>query len=158
MSVPEFWKAMLGTWKGRNQLWLTPGTPVAESETTAGVELLANGKFLGIRYTWSDDGERQEGLALVGATKDGTRAQATWVDSWHMGDSPMICKEVPAKEGVLALLGSYPAPSGPDWGWRLEFEPAPPDRWTMRMVNITPDGEEALAVLAEYARAQVAIP
>lgn len=150
MSVPEFWKTVIGTWIGTNKLWLEPAEPSSDSEATAAADLVANGKFLAVRYTWADEGETQEGFMLVGARTDGASAQATWVDSWHMGDSPMVCRQVPSKEGVLALLGSYPAPSGPDWGWRLEIEPQPPDRWTMRMVNISPEGREALAVLAEF--------
>ncbi|MCB8932510.1 MAG: DUF1579 domain-containing protein [Fimbriimonadaceae bacterium] len=153
MSVPEFWKAMIGSWTGENKLWLMPGDPSSDSKATARVEPLANGKFLGVHYTWEESGETQEGFALVGASKDGTSAQATWVDSWHMGDSPMALREVPSAPGVVALLGSYPAPEGPDWGWRVEFEPGGQDHWTMRMFNITPDGQEAPAVLAEFVRA-----
>ena len=38
-----------------------------------------------------------------------------------------------------------PTPPRPDWGWRIEIHPAVADGFQLRMYNITPDGEEALA-------------
>jgi hypothetical protein len=48
----------------------------------------------------------------------------------------------------LAATGRYAAPPGPDWGWRIELVGEGPDVLVLRMLNITPDGEEALAVEA----------
>lgn len=54
--------------------------------------------------------------------------------------------------GVVSLRGSYPAPPGPDWGWRIELENHERASLVMRMINISPEGQEALAVLAQYER------
>jgi hypothetical protein len=53
----------------------------------------------------------------------------------------------------IIMRGSYPAPEGPDWGWRIEIEPKAPDAFELCLFNIAPDGQEALAVLADYERA-----
>ena len=44
------------------------------------------------------------------------------------------------------------APSSPDWGWRIELEVTELDEFEMRMYNISPQGEEELAVQARYDR------
>ena len=53
---------------------------------------------------------------------------------------------------TLAVKGTYAAPPGPDWGWRIEITP---DEGTLRVVmfNIWPEGKEALAVETVYTRA-----
>jgi hypothetical protein len=48
--------------------------------------------------------------------------------------------------------GSYPAPTGPDWGGRIEVVPEFSDAFLLLMFNNTPDGEVHPAVEAEYAR------
>lgn len=57
-----------------------------------------------------------------------------------------------AGSGEVAVEGSYPAPPGPDWGWRITLEQPSADALLMRMYNITPDGTAALAVEASYSR------
>jgi hypothetical protein len=66
MSVPEGLEDLVGEWSGTNKLWLTPDEPVRESETTASVTLAAQGKFITIAYTWSFEGEPQDGLIVLG--------------------------------------------------------------------------------------------
>ena len=52
-------------------------------------------------------------------------------------------------KNALSLLGSYAAPPGPDWGWRIVLEPLS-ETLQIRMDNITPDGEDLPAVEATY--------
>jgi hypothetical protein len=43
---------------------------------------------------------------------------AAWTDSWHMDHKLMVCRgDIDATS--LRLLGTYAAPPGPDWGWRI---------------------------------------
>jgi hypothetical protein len=55
--------------------------------------------------------------------------------------------------GKLIVQGSYPAPSGPDWGWRITLEQPYTNALEMMMTNILPDGTEDLAVRACFTRA-----
>jgi len=41
---------------------------------------------------------------------------------------------------------------GPDWRWRFEIQTGESDDFELRMYNITPEGDEALAVRAQYWR------
>ena len=77
---------------------------------------------------------------------------AVWLDSWHMRNEIMICDGTRDDRGVVSLQGSYPAPPGPDWGWRIEIENHEGASLVMRMINVSPEGQEALAVLAQYER------
>lgn len=58
----------------------------------------------------------------------------------------------PKERGVIDVRGSYAAPPGPDWGWRFIIAPAQMSLGLV-MYNITPAGQEALAVEASYVRA-----
>jgi hypothetical protein len=54
--------------------------------------------------------------------------------------------------GKIDLRGSYEAPPSPDWGWRFVIN-APSDiELKLVMYNVSPEGEEELAVEANYKR------
>jgi hypothetical protein len=152
MSTSETLKKFMGNWSGANRLWLSPREAVRESETMARVAPAARGQFVTLQYTWVDDGHSQEGLILIGVVEPLKLARAVWVDSWHMGDKFMVCEGKVSDNGVISMTGSYAAPEGPDWGWRIEIDPGRADSFDLVMFNITPEGEEALAVQASYQR------
>lgn len=151
MAIPAQLAALAGNWAGTNQLWLDPTQPAAESAATATITTAAGGRFLALGYTWSEGGP-QEGLLLVGQTGPDGAATASWIDSWHNGDAMMICHGAVQADGRVAVRGSYPAPSGPDWGWRIVVEPDGPDGLRLLMFNIMPDGQEFPAVRADFQR------
>lgn len=139
-----------GHWQGLNQLWLSPNDPVRESETAVSVTNTGQGNFVTLAYTWADAGKPQDGLLLVGQADEGI--QAVWVDSWHMGKQMMLCHGEVTANGGVSVRGSYAAPPDPDWGWRIDVEPEENGRFRLLMYNITPHGEEMLAVTAVYTR------
>jgi len=152
MSVPDGFTKSVGDWTGKNRLWLSPKDPVRECKSTAAVALVARGKFVTISYTWTFDGEPQEGLFLLGFESDGRTAAGVWIDSWHMSDKSMICRGTQDATGVVSVEGSYSAPPGPDWGWRTVFDRKDGDSFRVTMYNVPPGGEEELAVEAVYER------
>ncbi|MCA9919162.1 MAG: DUF1579 family protein [Anaerolineales bacterium] len=149
--IPEAFLTLAGSWQGTNHLWLDPTQPARESVGTAVLQPIAQQKFLSLHYTWADDGQPQDGQLMVG--QDGPQMQATWVDSWHMQDKMMILTGATQPDGSLSVTGSYAAPPGPDWGWRITLQPESQNRFTFRMHNITPEGEEMLAVEVKFSRA-----
>ncbi|MGH2523242.1 MAG: DUF1579 family protein [Anaerolineales bacterium] len=143
-----------GKWKGVYRLWLSPSEAAHESETTASITPLIGGKFARIDYTWAADGEPQAGSLLFGYEAKAALATAVWIDSWHMGDKFMISQGTLEGEKAVVVRGSYAVESGPDWGWRTVIESGEVDSFRVVMYNVSPDGQEALAVAATYTRAQ----
>ncbi len=159
MSVPAELEKLAGNWQGTNLLWLTE-QPL-KSETTAVVKSAAGGTCLCIEYVWSYEGEAQEGILLLGSQEDSSqedssqedgRMQAIWRDSFHSGGTFMISDGTAEGPDAVQVLTHYAAPPGPDWGWRTHLRADGTDRFEIAMTNISPDGEEDLAVRMEYWR------
>jgi hypothetical protein len=92
---------------------------------------------------------------MVRIASEPSDVDVVWVDSWHMGSKFMLCRGEEASEGNISALGSYAAPPGPDWGWRIVLSASTTDEVRILMYNITPEGQEALAVDSKYSRVAV---
>jgi hypothetical protein len=152
MSTLSSLAGLVGNWRGLNRLWLSSAAPVRESETTCVVAPAARDLFLTFQYTWSDEGNPQDGLLLVGCGAPSQIVRAAWIDSWHMHDGIMSCQGPVETHGGVFLQGSYAAPPGPDWGWQIEIAPQNEDLFDLRMYNVPPQGKAELAVEARYVR------
>jgi hypothetical protein len=150
MANMDILNSLVGKWKGENLVWESPDQEPHESHTEAIVVGVAQGIFLRIDYTWAVDGEPQSGSLLLGQEAASGEVTAAWVDSWHNGDRMMICRGKIDVNGSADIYGTYPALSGPDWGWRIVVEPGGIDSFRIFMYNITPQGVEALAVETDY--------
>ncbi|HEY6065123.1 MAG TPA: DUF1579 family protein [Thermoanaerobaculia bacterium] len=144
---------LTGRWRGKYRLTVAPGDPTRESNTTAIVAPVAGGRFARIDYTWGERDKPDDGSILFGRDRERGVVTALWVDSWHMSGKVLTCEGPSAGAGSLEVLGSYPAPPGPDWGWRTVVETAEEDVLRMLMYNVPPDGDEYVAVEATYRRA-----
>ena len=111
---------------------------------------MAGGSFLQFDYDWTYEGEGQTGLLLFGCDEENA-ASAAWVDSFHMSTKIMSCAGR-AADGSAELSGSYAAPPGPDWGWRITIRSVSPNELTIVMHNISPEAQEDLAVQIDYTR------
>jgi hypothetical protein len=154
MSVPEILENLVGKWRGVNRLhttWIREN-PVRETTSIAVVELTARGRFLKIEYDWTFDEAVQEGLLLIGDEKDSDTMRAFWIDSWHLSDKFMVSEGRFGNDDAISLKGFYTVPDHPDWGWRTVIEPERDKSFKITMYNVSPEGEEALAVEMELKR------
>lgn len=154
MSVPEILEKLVGKWRGINRLHTTwiPDNPVRETVSRAIIELTARGRFLKIEYDWAFEEAIQEGLILIGDEQDSDSIKAFWIDSWHLSDKFMVSEGVRGTNGTISLKGFYAVPDHPDWGWRTIIEPECDNSFKITMYNVTPEGEESLAVEMEFKR------
>jgi hypothetical protein len=151
MKFDELKRALIGEWRGTKQLYLEPPpAPAISSPSKMSVKPVAGGSFLQFDYDWTYEGEEQAGLLLFGYDKDNA-ASAAWVDSFHMSSKIMSCTGS-AADGSAELSGSYAAPPGPDWGWRITIRSVSPNEFTIVMHNISPEAQEDLAVQIDYTR------
>ena len=152
MSALENLRTLSGHWSGANLLQ-DPNVMAPEtSKAAATVTPVLGGRFVRVDYTWAYHGEPQEGSLQVGYDATDAAFVASWIDTWHLGGRIMACRGGAMAGGGVSLLGSYAAPPGPDWGWRITIEPAGANAFRLLMYNITPEGTEELAVEAEYTR------
>ena len=151
MSALDRLAACAGRWEGSNRLHDPHTGKPDDSASMALLAALLGGRFIRLDYDWSYRGAGQEGSLLIGYQSERGKVTAHWIDSWHMAEGVMACEGAVEVDGSIAVRGSYAAPPGPDWGWRIVLRP---DGSALQVVmyNVTPDGQEALAVEATYAR------
>lgn len=152
MNGLETLKACAGSWRGTSTLHETPDKS-EDSSSTATVTPILGGRFVRLDYTWGYQGAPQEGSLLIGYDKKAGNVTAHWIDSWHMSNKVMACEGMAGDGDELSIRGSYAAPPGPDWGWRTTITADPRRALRMVMYNISPEGQEDLAVQASYTRA-----
>ena len=153
MSIPIKLRELLGDWKGSNRLHLGEWgpTPIHESAATATVRERIGGQFLEILYTWEYDGKPQEGVMILGGDNKTDAVNAFWTDSWHMAHNVMLCNGSESADGSVSVKGTYKVEGHPDWGWRSEIA-ATNAGFDYKMFNISPEGEESIAVEMEMQR------
>jgi hypothetical protein len=143
---------MAGQWEGRFRLWFEPGKPAEESVQRGCIRVLLGGRVLLHEYAGICAGEPMEGVALIAHHLDERRYESAWAESFGTGTSIMFSTG-DGGDPRLSMLGRYAdGQGGSRWGWRTVIEQ--PDNHTLdlRMYNITPDGDEALAVEVNYRR------
>lgn len=145
----------VGDWEGTARTWFEPGKLGDTSPVRGSVRSVLGGRFVVHEYEGTLCGDALRGLAIIGHALPEGRWECAWVDSFHNGTRIMLSLgEAGAAAEPPSVLGSYPAPEGPPWGWRTELDVSgAPGRLVVRHFNITPDGDEALAVELDYRRA-----
>lgn len=151
MNFKTFSDGLAGKWQGKNQLYLDPppACPLS-SPSTLSIRPVAGGNFLQLNYNWSYEGEEQTGVLLLGYSADDKNTTAAWADSFHMSGRVMFCTGTAADDNVVKLQGTYAAPPGPDWGWRIEIRSVSAKELRVVMHNVSPEGQEDLAVHIDY--------
>ena len=144
--------ACAGSWRGTSTLQDPHAGIADESPSTATVTSLPDDSVR-LDYSWSYHAQPQQGSLLVRA--EAITVAAEWTDTWHTGNQPMPCSGPKTDGATLSVRGSYAAPPGLDWGWRIDVTPGGE---TLRVVmyNVWPQeqgGKEELAVEAVYTRA-----
>ena len=148
MNLTEIQDHLIGAWTGNNLLRFVNADHNSPSHMS--VTQVAKDRFLTLTYTWIYENTEHEGLLTLGYDKRHEVATAAWIDSWHMSSKIFSCQGTIDQQGMVDLRGSYEAPPGPDWGWRIVIT-APSDKeLQIVMYNCSPDGVEELAVQAGY--------
>ena len=153
MALPPRFAALSGEWKGTKSVYLSGESgPEQKSVSRLTIAKSARGAFMLLDYTWKYEADPHEGVLLLGYDAAHNAATAAWGDSWHMNKKIMHCTGAIEPGGAFNVHGSYEAPPGPDWGWRMVLAIHAADSISIVMHNISPEGQEDLAVRAAFAR------
>lgn len=136
-------------WEGTKELYLKPEEPPLTSASNLTIMPVAKGTFMQLTYTWSYEGRSHEGFLILNTRNE--VATGAWGDSFHQSGSVMHLEGSVDKKGMINVLGSYPAPPGPDWGWRIVVDASDRAVLLITMYNIWPEGQEDIAVFVRYA-------
>ncbi len=151
--IPNGFEQIVGDWTGSNRLhtvWI-PENPISDSVSNCSVRKVANGQSIELDYSWEYGGEKQTGLMIIRSPKDKESVDIYWLDSWHLSNLYLL-SEGAIKDGVISVMGHYKVEGHPDWGWRTDFEVSGADSFSFTMYNVTPEGEESLAVESKFTR------
>ncbi len=153
MALPAQFTALSGEWKGTKSLYLNGESgPVRESGSRLTIARAARDCYLMLAYTWKFEADPHEGILLLGYDEAARAATAAWGDSWHMSRKIMHCAGTITASKTFTVNGYYEAPPDPDWGWRIAVEIRGENSIALVMHNISPAGQEDLAVRAVFAR------
>jgi len=137
---------LAGTWSGTKQLWLDPAQPPSTHRFSAQGAVIAGGSFLRLSYAWSQGTRLDEGEMVIAPNVADGAVCINWVDSFHSSRDILVCRREPSPAGALVGRGSYAAPPGPDWGWRITLRLNAEGEMDILMHNIWPEGREDIAV------------
>jgi hypothetical protein len=153
MSDAHRWLPLrAGSWRATNRLWFTPTSDVIESPIALTLDVAVGDVVCALRYEWTYDDAVHTGILLVHDPAGATAPDMVWSDSFHTGSTLMPFRQGERTDTSIVATGSYAAPPGPDWGWRIALISETSNDLLIQMYNITPTGEEGLAVEARLTR------
>jgi len=148
----ELLKSLVGSWEGTCRTWFEPGKPGDESKVTGRIRPLLDGRFIRHEYAGTIQGKPRHGEELIAFNAMTKRFQVSWVDDFHMNYAIMFSEGEATPTGFV-VKGEYEgAPDTAPWGWKTVFDLVDDDHLTMTAYNVTPDGQEAMAVETKYSR------
>jgi hypothetical protein len=121
-------------WTGTAETWKDPlGNEVDECNCILEINQPANE----VKYRWEHQGKEQEGRIAIKP-----EGGATFMDSMHTNNSPLVLAELPNSRSMFCFEGPY----NDVWGWRVLLtmratDPSTHGDLVMQMVNIAPWGE-----------------
>lgn len=152
MSEDLFLANLIGRWSGNCRTWFEPTQLADESPITSEFEWFLGRHFLKHSYRGTMQGKPRQGQELLVWNKVTNQYEVSWVDDFHMNYAIMVSSGSLGPQG-LNVRGSYEVgPGQPAWGWRTIYQLSGTDELTIRAYNITPQGEETLAVETKYRR------
>ena len=137
---------LVGRWRGTARTLMGPDADPLEAPWEGEVTSLLGGRFVRFTYRSSVQGTLIAGDMTLAYEAGEKQWRISWIDSFHTSPAILVSTG-PAKDGPINVFAKYFAAEGhPHWGWRSEVHDPDGDGWTVRMFNVTPEGEELLGI------------
>jgi hypothetical protein len=160
---------LAGDWSGTDRLWFRPEELANESPASVYARPTLGGQALVYEYGWSMGDDEHHGTLLVTPVDVGV--EVAWIDTFHTSGTIMALTTAALGRSGLGpvgdtgpdaatpafdVLGSYGGDGsygdGVAWGWRMRLVLVDHEHLVLSHWNVTPEGEQLLAVLGEYER------
>jgi hypothetical protein len=100
----------VGTWKGKQTMWMGPGSQPATSDCTSTVTPMMDGRFVKVDFSGEIPGMGPyNGMGIVGYDNVSKKFQATWLDNHSTGMS-MGTGELSADGKTLTIEYNFTCP------------------------------------------------
>jgi len=143
-----------GVWSGTAKTWLEPGAAPMEAGWEGRAASILGGRFLRFEYRSSIGQEPLAGELMIAFESGEKLWRISWVDSFHTGTAILVSVGESTRAAEIDVRGDYFAAEGhPRWGWRTRIDDSRADSLSIRMFNITPEGEEMPGVEVTLERA-----
>ncbi|MDI1431263.1 DUF1579 family protein [Polyangium sorediatum] len=141
---------LAGEWRGTARTIMGPGAEPLDAAWEGRIAGILGGRFVRFVYRSSVEGKPIVGEMLIAFESGEKLWRTSWVDSFHTGTMILVSE---GRGTDIDVRGRYFAAEGhPHWGWRTVIDDAQAEKLTIRMYNITPDGQEFLGVEITLAR------
>lgn len=147
----EFLARLVGEWRGMTRTWFEKDKLADTQPQNGTMRLVGKGRFILHEYETRLIDHECHGVVLYGYSTQKEQFEAAWVDNCH-NDTNIMNLTGRAMGTPFSATGSYTVPDGDPWHWRMEIEMPDGDHVVLTAYNISPAGEEALAVKTEYNR------
>ncbi len=102
---------LAGSWATKTKEWMEPGKPPTESEGTANMKMLLDGRFLYQEFSGNMMGQPFSGIGIDAYDNMKKKYVTAWMDS--MGTGIFIMEGTGSPDGkTITLKGSHPEPNG----------------------------------------------
>ncbi len=152
MATNALFRNLIGKWSGICKTWFEPDKLSDESIVHGEFTFVLGSSFLRHVYSGEIQGKPRNGEELIALNSVTEQYEVNWIDDFHMNYA-MLFSQGPATPTGFSVTGEYGVElNQPKWGWRTQYDLQNRDSLTITSYNISPDGEESIALEVKYKR------